>query len=49
MLTSKKNNKALENLNNKPLEIMNDRGKIAFYLISPLSKITDFENTSQFK
>ena len=28
---------------------MNDRGIIASYLISPLSKITDPENTSQFK
>ena len=44
-----KNNQALENLNNKLLEIMNDRGKLALYLISPLSKITNPENTSQFK
>ena len=28
---------------------MNDRGIIATYLMSPLSKITDPENTSQFK
>ena len=28
---------------------MNDRGKIASYLLSPLSKITNLENTSQFK
>ena len=47
--TSKKNNKALENLNNKILEIMNDRGTIASYLMSPLSETTDPENTSQFK
>ena len=43
-----KNNQALENLNNK-LEIMNDRGIIASYLLSPLSKITNPEITSQFK
>ena len=28
---------------------MNDRGKLASYLMSPLSKITNPENTSQFK
>ena len=49
MLTSKKNNKALENLNEKLLQIMNNRGKVASDLLSPLSKITNPENTSQFK
>ena len=49
MLTSKGNNKALENLNDKLLEIMNDKGIIATYSLSPLSKITNPENTSQFK
>ena len=44
-----KNNLAKEILNNKLLEIMNDRGIIAAYLTSPLSKITNPENTSQFK
>ena len=44
-----KNNEALENLNNKLLEIMNDRGILANYLMSPLSKITNPENTSQFR
>ena len=44
-----KNNQALENLNNKLLEILNDRGILATYLMSPLSKITNAENTSQFK
>ena len=39
--TSKENNKTLEHLNNKLLEIMNDRGIIAFYLTSILSKITN--------
>ena len=47
--TSKKNNQAIENLNNKLLEIMNDRGILATYLMSPLSKITNPENSSQFK
>ena len=47
--TSSKNNQAIENLNNKLLEIMNDRGILASYLMSPLSKITYPENTSQFK
>ena len=37
--TSIKNNPAIENLNTKLLEIMNDRGIIASYLLSPLSKI----------
>ena len=44
-----KNNQALENLNNKLLEIMNDRGVLASYLMSPLSKITNPENSTQFK
>ena len=44
-----KNNQALENLNNKFLEIMNDRGILASYLMSPLSKVTNPENTNQFK
>ena len=47
--SSIKNNQALENLNNKFLEILNDRGIIASYLLSPLSKITKLEITSQFK
>ena len=46
--SSVKNNKALENLNNKLLQLFNDRGIIATYLMSPLSKITNPENTSQF-
>ena len=48
MVTSKENNQALENLNNKLLEIMKDRGILASYLMSPLSKIISPENTSQF-
>ena len=47
--SSKDNNLALENLNNKLLEIINDRGILASYLMSPLSKITNPENTTQFK
>ena len=47
--TSIKNNQAIENVNNKLLEIMNDRGILATYLMSPLSKITNPENKSQFR
>ena len=47
--TSYKNNQAKENLNNKLLEILNDRGILATYLMSPLSKITNPENSSQLK
>ena len=43
------NNKAIENINNKLLEIMNDRGILATYLMSLLSKITNPENKSQFR
>ena len=41
-----RNNQAIENLNDKLLEIMNDRGIIASYLMSSLSKITNPENTT---
>ena len=44
-----KNNLAIENINNNLLEIMNDRGILATYLMSPLSRITNPENTTQFK
>ena len=47
--TSMTNNKAIENLNNKLLEVMNDRGIIASCLLSPLAKITNPENSTQFK
>ena len=47
--TSIKNNLAIENINDKLLEIMNDRGILATYLMSPLSRITNPENTTQFK
>ena len=49
MITSKERNLALENLNNKLLEIMNDRCILASYLMSSLSKITNPENSTQFK
>ena len=45
---SSNSNKAV-NLKNKLLEIMIDRGILASYLMLPLSKITNPENTSQFK
>ena len=47
--SSTKNNQAIENLNNKLPEIMNDRGILASYLMSPLSKITNPEKSSQFQ
>ena len=47
--TSIKNNLAIENINNNLLEIMNDRGILATCLMSPLSIITNPENSSQFK
>ena len=43
------NNQALENLTGKVSKIMNYRGIIATYLLSPLSKISNPESTSQFK
>ena len=46
--TSIKNNQAIENLNNKLLEITKDGGILASYLMSPLSNITNPENTTQF-
>ena len=49
LITSKENNMALRNLNNKLLEIMNDRGISASYLMFPFSKITNSKNCSQFK
>ena len=48
ILTSKENNKALENLSNKRLETENDRAILASWLMSLLSKITNSENTNQF-
>ena len=42
-------NQAIENLNNNLLEFMKDRCLLGTYLMSPLSKITNPENSSQFK
>ena len=47
--TSEENTKTRTNLSNKLLEIMNDRGILATYLLSLLSKITNLENSTQFK
>ena len=47
--TSNKNNKALENLNEKVFELMNDNGMIAPSLASSLINLFKPENTSQFK
>ena len=47
--TSIKNNQAIDNLNNKLLEIMNDRGILASCLMTLLYKITNPENTTQFE
>ena len=47
--TSIKNNLAIESINNILLEIMNDRGILATFLMSPLSRITNPDNASQFR
>ena len=47
--SSLKNKQVIENVNNKLLELLNDRGRLATYLMSPLSWITNPENASQFK
>ena len=47
--TSIKNNKAIENLNEKVLELMNDKGLIAPYLASSLVEVFIFDNKSQFR
>ena len=49
METFVKNNRALEHFIDKFLEKMNDRCIRASYLLSPLSKITNFEHTSQIE
>ena len=49
MTEASKKNKALANIKDKLLEIMNDRVIIATYLLSSLSKITNPEHTSLFK
>ena len=47
--TSIKNTQAIANLNNKLLDIKNDRGILPTFLMSALSKITNPESTSHFK
>ena len=47
--TSIKNNKALDNLNEKVLELVNDKDTIAPYSASSLVIIFKPENTSQYK
>ena len=46
--TSINNNKAIENLNEKVLEMMNDKGMIAPYLASSLVNLFKPESKSQF-
>ena len=43
------NNKAIENLNEKILELMNDKGLISPYLASTLVNLFEPENKSQFR
>ena len=47
--TSIYNNKTLDILKDKLLEILNDGGVLASFLLSPLSKITNPEHTRQIK
>ena len=43
------NNKAIENLNEKILELMNEQGLIASYLTTPLVEVFKKDNKSQFR
>ena len=47
--TSVNNNKAIENLNENILELMNDKGMIAPYLTSSLVEVFKKDNKSQFR
>ena len=47
--TSIKNNRAIEILNEKVLELMNDKGMVAPCLASSLVNLSTLENKSQFK
>ena len=49
MEESNKNSQKIENLDNNVLQIMNDRGILASYLMIPISKITNPENSTQLK
>ena len=42
-------NKTIENLNEKILELMNEKGLIAPYLIASLANVLSLENKSQFR
>ena len=46
---SNNNNKAIENLNERILELMDDKGLIAPYLASSLVNLFKPENKSQFR
>ena len=43
------NNKAIENINEKILELMNEQGMIASYLVSTLVEVFKKDNKSQFR
>ena len=47
--SSQENINTLKTLNHKLLEVMNDRGNLASYLLPPLSKIANSKNTRQFR
>ena len=47
--TSVNNNKAIENLNEKNLELMDEKGMIASYLASSLVEVFKKDNKSQFR
>ena len=47
--TSTENSKVLENLNDKLLEVMKEKGILASYLLSPLSKVIISRIISQFE
>ena len=49
MLNSEENNKALQKLNGKLLDMINDRGIMASSLLSSSYEMTNPENTSHFK
>ena len=48
-VSSINNNKTIENLNGRILELMNDKGLIAPYLASSLVNLSNPENKSQFR
>ena len=48
-VTSINNNKTISDLNEKILELMNDKGLLAPYLASSLVEVFKFDNKSQFR